>query len=137
MLPKYGLNKRKYGKNSDGRSILEKFFWKNSNFLKLTYLGQCWTFWALVCCKHREFYNTIVIKFEFENKINVFDQRQFFRGAWGGPRKEKEKRFSSKLRWIYQPKKSSIFNCILLTLNKKHLTFLMIWAIIAPPPLHV
>ena len=34
------VNKCTHGKNSDGRSIVEKFFGKNSDFLKLTYLGQ-------------------------------------------------------------------------------------------------
>ena len=64
------LNRRTYGQNSDGRSILEKIFGKNSYFLKLSYLGQFWTFWALVCCKHHEF----IIQLEYGIKSKTVFQ---------------------------------------------------------------
>ena len=77
------LNKPTYGQNSDGRSNLEKFFGKNSYFLKPTYLGQFWTFWALVFRKHHELYNTIIICKEmlinwpryvsFKNEVQLYE----------------------------------------------------------------
>ena len=83
-----------------------------------------------------------IIQLEYVIKSNYFlnfkqkflsDQLQLFRGPEGTPKKT-IKFCSLILTWsIYQTKKSSSFNGILLTLNKKHLTF-MIRAIIAPPP---